>query len=64
MKQNYLVKILLPAKYIYNNTQNGSIGNVLLELNYMYYLYIFFEDKINLYYESKSASKLIQKQKI
>lgn len=36
-------------EFIYNNTKNASTRDIFFKLNYKYYLYVFFEDKINLY---------------
>ena len=47
LKQNSWEHFSLIAKFVYNNTKNTSTSYMLFELNYGYYLQIFFEDNIN-----------------
>lgn len=50
------------VKFIYNNAiKNTSISHILFELNYGYYLHIFFEKNIDLYSNLKIVDKLIAK---
>lgn len=51
------------AKFAYNNTKNTNTGYIPLELNYRYYLYIFFEKNTNLCSQSKIADMLLAKLK-
>lgn len=53
-EQNDIVKLLPMVKFKYNNTINASINYNSFELNYRYYLCIFFKDKIDS--ESKFCS--------
>lgn len=60
-KQNNWAKLLLIAKFIYNNAKNLSSGYTLFELYYSYYPYVIFDEDINLQYKSKPAKKLSAK---
>lgn len=51
------------AEFIYNTAINASTNNMHFELNYGYYSYISFEDKIDLYSRFCSVNKLIKKLK-
>lgn len=51
-QQNNQAKLLLIAKFVYNNIKNTSTNHTLFELNYNYYLYIFFKNNTNIYLRS------------
>lgn len=48
-------------EFVYNNVKNACINNMLLKLNYGYYFYISFEDKVDPYLRYRLANKLIKK---
>ena len=47
-EQNNWARLLLMAKFAYNNTKNSSTGHTLFELNCGYHLCVFFEEDTNL----------------
>lgn len=49
------------AEFIYNNMKKLSTSHILLELNYDYNLYVFYEKNIDLRFESKLAEELLSK---
>ena len=49
------------AKFTYNNSKDVSINYMLFKLNFSYYLCIFFEENINLSFQSKTADELFAK---
>ena len=49
------------TKLAYNNAKNVSIGHTPFELNYSYYLYVFFTEDINSLFWLKKAVKLSAK---
>lgn len=51
------------AEFVYNNTENTNTGYTSLEFNYGYHLYVFFEDKMNLYLKFHLSNKLAKKLK-
>ena len=46
------------AKFAYNNAQNASTGHISFELNCCYYLYIFFDKKIDPHSQLKTVDEL------
>ena len=46
-KHNNWDKLLLMAKFAYNNTKNASIGHTPFELNCGYHFYVSFEEDTN-----------------
>ena len=46
------------AKFVYNNIKNIKINYIFFELNFNYYLDIFYSKNINLYYKYKSINNL------
>ena len=57
-EQNNWARLLPIAEFAYNNNKNASIGHMSFELNYGYYLCIFFEENTNPRSKSKTADKL------
>ena len=51
------------AEFTYNNAKNTSIANISFELNCSYYPYVFFEENINLHFQSKTVKQLSGKLK-
>lgn len=51
------------AEFAYNMAKNASTGYQYLELNYGYYLRIFYEDETNPYSKSRSTNKLAKELK-
>lgn len=45
------------TKFAYNYAKNTNTSHILLELNYSYYFYVFFEDNINPCSKSSSTNK-------
>lgn len=45
-------------EFVNNNIKNISIDQISFKLNGSYYLYIFFEDEINLWSKSRSINEL------
>ena len=58
-KQNDWARLLLMAKFIYNNAKNVSTGHTLFKLNYGYHPCISFNQDVNLQSRSMSVSKLL-----
>ena len=46
------------TEFAYNNAKNASTDNIYFELNYRYYLSIFYKEDLNPYLKSKIAEKL------
>lgn len=57
-ESNNQVRLLLMAKFIYNNAKIMSIDYIFFELNYNYYLFIFFEKNTNLHFYIKTENIL------
>ena len=47
------------AEFAYNNTKNANIGHMPFELNYNYYPWMSYKEKVSLCSKSKSANKLL-----
>ena len=62
-EQNDWARLLPIAKFTYNNVKNTSIGRRTFELNYDYYLHVFFEEDTDLCFWLKRADKLLTKLK-
>ena len=60
-EQNDWARLLLMAKFAYNNAKNSSIGHISFKLNCGYHLRVFFEKGTNPRSQSKSADKLLGK---
>ena len=60
-KQNDWARLLLMAKFAYNNTKNSNNGHMLFELNCDYHPCVSFTEKTNPCSQSKSANKLSAK---
>ncbi len=50
-------------KLAYNKSKNTSISHILFQLNYKYFLRVFFKNEINPYSRFFSANKLAKKLK-
>lgn len=48
-------------KFIYNNTKNASISHVPFELNFGYYLRVFYKKDVDFCLKSKLVDKLSTK---
>ena len=48
-------------KFVYNDAKNASSGHISFELNYGYYICIFYKENLDLYSKSKIAEKLFFK---
>lgn len=46
------------VKFAYNNVKNTSINYIFFELNFGYYLGIFYKKDVNSYFKYKSANNL------
>ena len=60
-EQNDWERLLLIAKFAYNNSKNASTGYMPFELNYGHYPQVFFEDNVDLGSRSCSAQELVKK---
>ena len=60
-KQNNWARLLLIAKFAYNNTKNTSISHTSFKLNYDYYLWMLYKEDIDSRSKSKSTDKLLVK---
>lgn len=60
-EQSDYAKLLLIARFTYNNTKNINITYIFFELNYGYHLYIFCKKNINFYSKSISINRLLTK---
>lgn len=49
------------AKFAFNNAKNASTGHNSFELNYSYYLHIFYKKNVDHYFKSNLANKLFLK---
>lgn len=49
------------AEFTYNTTKNTSNGHAFFELNYGYYPWVYFKDKLNPYSRSRFANELVKK---
>ena len=58
-KQNDWARLLLMAKYAYNNPKNASTGHMPFELNCGYHPWVSYEEDVNLRSQSKLADKLL-----
>ena len=59
-EKNNWVRLLLIAKFAYNNTKYASIGYMPFDLNCGYHSHIFYEEIINLSSISKAADELTE----
>ena len=57
-EQNDLVRLLLMAKFVYNNTKNASTSHLSFELNCGYHHWMSNKEKVDSRSKSKSADKL------
>ena len=57
-KQDDWARLLLMAKFAYNNAKNASISHISLELSCDYYPKVSFEENVDLHSRSCSANKL------
>ena len=57
-EQNDWARLLLIAKFLYNNAKNSSTGHTSFELNCGYHPCVFFEEDTKPRFWSKSANKL------
>ena len=57
-EQNDWARLLLMAKFAYNNIKNASTGHILFELNYDYYPCVSFKNKYGAHFRSSLAKKL------
>ena len=60
-EQNNCAKLLSMAEFAYNNFKNASTGRMPFELNYGYYLHIFFKEYTKSYFYLKSSDELLAK---
>ena len=60
-KQDDWTKLLLMAKFAYNNAKNASINHILFKLNCSYYPRVSFKENVNPYLRFCSANKLVKK---
>ena len=60
-EQNNSTRLLLMAKFTYNNAKNTNTSHILFELNYGYHLKISFAENVNPYLGSCFADKLAEK---
>ena len=58
-KQNDKARLLLMAKFAYNNAKNVSTSCTLFELNCGYYSQISYKDNVDFCFKLKSANKLL-----
>ena len=58
-EQNYWAKLLLVAKFAYNNTKNASTGYIFFKLNCGYYPHVSFKNNSKPCSQSKTADKLL-----
>ena len=56
--QNNWARLLLMAKFVYNNGKNANTGYMPFELNCNYHLWMLYKKKVDPYSKSKSADKL------
>lgn len=59
-EQNNQIKLLSMTEFVYNNTKIINISHISFELNYNYYFYIFFDNKINSCLKSYLANNLVR----
>lgn len=57
-KQNNQARLLLIAKFAYNNTKNASTNHIPFDINCGYYLFVYYEKKIDPHFKSKSTDEL------
>ncbi len=57
-EQNDWARLLLIAKFAYNNAKNASTGHTPFELNCSYHPQISYKEDVNLYFQSTSADEL------
>lgn len=57
-KQENLLKLLLIAKFAYNNGKNTSTIHISFQLNCNYHLRACYEEDVDLYSKSKSFNKM------
>ena len=60
-EQNDWARLLLMAKFSYNNAKNENTGHTPFELNCGYHLRISYKEKVNLRSKSKLVDKLLAK---
>lgn len=61
LEQNGFAQLLLMAEFTYKNSKNANTGHILFKLYYGYHLWIFFENKCNVYSKPSLANKLAMK---
>ena len=61
IEPNNRIKLLLIAKFAYNNAKNASTGHIFFELNCGYYPTVFFEENIDPCSPSKITNELSAK---
>ena len=59
-EQDDWAKLLPMAEFTYNNIKNASNGHMLFELNYSYYLRVFFKEDVDSRSKSRSANELAE----
>ena len=52
------MRLLSITKLAYNNAKNANTSHTFFKLNYKYYLYISYEEDLNLCSKLKTAKKL------
>ena len=57
-EQNDWTRLLPMAEFAYNNSKNASTDQIPFELNCGYYPWMFYKEKVDPYFQSKSADKL------
>ena len=57
-EQNDWARLLLIAKFAYNNTKNASTGHIPFELNCSYHSWMSYKDEVDFHPKSKLANKL------
>lgn len=60
-EQNNWARLLLMARFAYNNAKNTSINYIVFELNCGFYPRVFYEEDIDLRFQSKSTDVLATK---
>ena len=60
-EKNDCIRLLLMAKFAYNNTKNVSTGHTPFELNYGYHLWVSYKKDIDSRSKSKSVDELLAK---
>ncbi len=60
-EQNDWARLLLMAKFTYNNAKNASIGHMLLKLNCGFYPQVSYKEVVNPRSQSKLTDELVTK---